>query len=118
MYWDHYIQWVKTPSESHESTDAHNVRPSYLVITYVGNLDLVALLEMLGERFDEFLGGNVLDSNSTTGVDCRKLNLYKRDQPSLDNLTSILPSFLLMLILNNKSISHATQIYTYIFDIS
>jgi hypothetical protein len=44
--------------------------------TYVWHLDLVALLEVLGESLDEFLSGNVLDSNSTTGVDCSKLDLY------------------------------------------
>ena len=37
--------------------------------TYVWHLDLVALLEMLGESVDEFLGGNVLDGHGTTGVD-------------------------------------------------
>ncbi len=46
-------------------------------ITYVGNLDLVALLEVLAESIDEFSGGNVLDSNCTTGVNSRKLNLYE-----------------------------------------
>jgi hypothetical protein len=45
------------------------------MVTYVWHLDLVALLEVLAESFDEFLGGNVLDSNSTTGVNSRKLNL-------------------------------------------
>ena len=45
------------------------------ITTYVWHLNLVALLEVLGESFDEFLGGNVLDSNCTTGVDSRKLNL-------------------------------------------
>lgn len=43
--------------------------------TYVWHLDLVALLEVLGEALNEFSGGNILDSNSTTGVDSRKLNL-------------------------------------------
>ena len=72
--------------------------------TYVWHLNLIALLEVLRESIDELFGGNILDSNSTTGVDGRKLNLYKSiDQQTLLNLTSILPSFLLMLILNNKS---------------
>jgi hypothetical protein len=44
-------------------------------LTYVGHLYLVAFLEVLGEGLNEFLGGNVLDGNSTTGVDSRKLNL-------------------------------------------
>lgn len=44
-------------------------------ITYVGNLDLVALLEVLGKCLNEFLGGNILNGNGTAGVDSRKLNL-------------------------------------------
>jgi len=43
--------------------------------TYIRHLDLVALLEVLRESIDEFFGGNVLDGNSTTGVDGSKLNL-------------------------------------------
>jgi hypothetical protein len=31
--------------------------------TYVWNLDLVALLQMLGEGVDEFFGGHVLDGD-------------------------------------------------------
>ena len=44
-------------------------------VTYIWHLDLVSLLEVLRESLNEFPGGNVLDSNSSTCVDGRKLNL-------------------------------------------
>jgi len=44
-------------------------------ITYVRHLDLVALLEVLRERVDEFFGRNVLNSHSTAVVDEALLHL-------------------------------------------
>lgn len=43
--------------------------------TYVWHLDLVALLEVLGEGIDEFFGSDVLDGDSTAGIDSGKLDL-------------------------------------------
>jgi hypothetical protein len=60
-YWDHYSQEIRPGGHSS--------------ITYVWHLDLVALLEVLSESLDEFLGGNVLDGNSTAGINCAKFNL-------------------------------------------
>ena len=37
--------------------------------TYLGHLDLVSLLKMFGELFNELLGGNVLNSDSHLLVD-------------------------------------------------
>jgi hypothetical protein len=47
------------------------------MMTYVWDLELVALLEVLGEGLDELLGRNVLNSNCTALVDSRKLNLQR-----------------------------------------
>lgn len=79
--------------------------------TYVGDLELVALLKVLGESLNEFLSGNVLDGHGSTVVDSRKLNLY--DLSSLFNLTSILSYLVLMLILNNKTLLLNPQIYIF-----
>lgn len=38
-------------------------------LTYVGNLNLVTLLEVSAESLNEILGGNILDGNSTAGID-------------------------------------------------
>ena len=38
--------------------------------TYVGDLDLVALLEVLAEGVNELLGRNVLHSGRVASVDC------------------------------------------------
>ena len=83
-------------------------------ITYVRHLDLVALLEVLRERVDEFFGRNVLNSHSTAGVDESLLHLPQILDKTLFNLTSIVASYLLMLILNNKCFTSRCQIY--IFD--
>jgi hypothetical protein len=45
-------------------------------ITYVRHLDLVALLEVLRERVDEFFGRNVLNSHSPAVVDEGLLHLH------------------------------------------
>jgi hypothetical protein len=55
--------------------DKLKTKDSLLNKTYIRHLDLVALLKVLRESIDEFFGGNILDGNSTTGVDERKLNL-------------------------------------------
>lgn len=46
-----------------------------VMTTYLWDLYFVALLEMLGEGIDEFLGGNVLHVNPLGVVDQSKLNL-------------------------------------------
>lgn len=46
-----------------------------VMTTYLWDLYFVALLEMLGEGIDEFLGGNVLNVNPLGVVDQSKLNL-------------------------------------------
>ncbi len=43
--------------------------------TYLWDLDLVTLLEVLGEGLNELVSGNALDGNTLIGVDNAELNL-------------------------------------------
>jgi hypothetical protein len=65
-YWDHY---------THKNYTQDETLAFQMEITYVRHLDLVALLEVLRERVDEFFGRNVLNSHSTAVVNEALLHL-------------------------------------------
>ena len=44
--------------------------------TYLWHLDLVSLLEMSGESFNEVFGWDILDGDSVMGVDDSELNFH------------------------------------------